>query len=151
VVADLEGAGRLVEARVRPGGDFDGWSGRDVLCHLAAYARLVGAILRAEAEDRVATEAELYGRELSAAERALSDLDDVNEALHREYAALTYEAALAFWWSMHAEALAQAARLSDARLSSPGPTHPPEWRRPRLADVVAALVQHYRGHMAGAA
>jgi hypothetical protein len=149
VIADLERAGRLVEERVRPGGDFDGWSGRDVLCHLAAYARLVGAILRAEAEGRAATEAELYGRELSDAERALSDLDEVNEALRREYAALTYEAALAFWRVMHAEALARAAGLTDARLASPGPAHPPAWRRPRLADVVAALVQHCEGHMAG--
>jgi hypothetical protein len=149
VVADLERAGRLVEKRVRPGGDFDGWSGRDVLCHLAAYARLVGAILRAEAETRVATEAELYGRELSQAERALSDLDEVNEALRREYTDLSYDEALAIWRAMHAEALAQAARLTDAQLAAPGPSAPPAWRRPQLADVVTALVRHYQAHMAG--
>ncbi len=42
-LADLEQAGHLVEQRVRPDGTFDGWDGRDVLCHLAVYARVVGA------------------------------------------------------------------------------------------------------------
>jgi len=151
ILANLERVGRLVEERAHPGGDFDGWSGRDVLCHLAAYARLVGAILRAEAEGRAATELELYGRELGDAERALSDLDDVNEAVRKEYAGLTYDEALAFWRAMHAEALAHAGRLSDAQLAAPGPDQPPHWRRPQLADVVGALVQHCEGHMTGAA
>jgi hypothetical protein len=151
VLADLERAGRLVEDRVHPGGDFDGWAGRDVLCHLAAFARLVGAILRAEAEGRAATEPELYGRELSDAERAVSDLDEVNEGVRREHAGLSYEEALAFWRVTHAEALAQAARLTDAQLATPGPAEPPLWRRPQLADVAAALVRHCEGHMAGAA
>jgi hypothetical protein len=151
VLADLARAGRLVEERAYPGGDFDGWSGRDVLCHLAAYARLVGAVLRAEAEGRAATEPELYGRELSDAERAISDLDDVNEALRREYAGLSYEEALALWRAMHAETLAQAGRLTDAQLAAPGPDQPPHWRRPQLADVVGALVQHCEGHVGGAA
>jgi hypothetical protein len=151
VLADLARAGRLVGERAHPGGDFDGWSGRDVLCHLAAYARLVGAVLRAAAEGRAATEPELYGRELSDAERAISDLDDVNEALRQEYAGLSYADALALWRAMHAEALTHAGRLTDAQLAAPGPDQPPQWRRPQLADVVGALVQHCEGHMGGAA
>src|SRR5438309_9466415 len=39
-LAYLEQAGHLVEQRVRPDGTFDGWDGRDVLCHLAVYARV---------------------------------------------------------------------------------------------------------------
>lgn len=70
-------------------------------------------------------------------------------AVDRPEAAL--RTALRGRFQVHAEALAQAARLTDARLASPGPIHPPAWRRPRLADVVAALVQHCEGHMAGAA
>ena len=147
VLKDVERAGRLVEDRVRPDGDFGGWSGRDVLCHLAAFARVVGAILRAEAEGRVATESELYGRELTDAERAIGDLDEVNEGVRREHAGLSYEDALAFWRAMHAEALLHAARLTDAQLAAPGPDHPPHWRRPRLADVAGALVRHCEGHM----
>ena len=54
-LASLGRAGRLVEKRVRPDGKFGGWDGRDVLCHLAGYARVIGAILRATAEDRSAT------------------------------------------------------------------------------------------------
>ena len=61
----------------------------------------------------------VYGRELTAAEQALTDLDAVNEALHHEYAALSYAEALAFWRTMHTEAVAQAARLSDAQLEAP--------------------------------
>jgi DinB superfamily len=151
VLDDLARAGRLVEARVHPGGDFDGWPGRDVLCHLAAYVRLVGAIMRAVTEGRAATEPELYGRELSDADRAIGNLDEVNEALRKEYAGLSYEEAVALWRAMHAEALAQCARLSDAQLAAPGPDQPAHWRRPQLADVVSALVHHYEGHMSGAA
>jgi hypothetical protein len=61
-----------VEQRVRPEGNFDGWNGRDVLCHLAVYTRVVGAILRTTAEDRVATSVELYGRELTPEELAMT-------------------------------------------------------------------------------
>ena len=80
-----------VERRVRPEGEYDGWSGKDVLTHLAAYARLIASLLRAEAEGRQATDAELYGRELTAHERALGGLDEVNEAIRRAYEALTYD------------------------------------------------------------
>lgn len=145
----LAQAGRLVEDRVRPDGFYDGWAGKDVLCHLAAYARLVGAVLGAEAEGRQATERELYGRELREDERALAGLDEVNEAIRREHAALGYDEALAFWRTMHATAIAQLARLSASALAAPGPASPPEWSRPRLADVVWALIHHYEGHMAG--
>ena len=150
VLDDLARAARLVEDRVHPGGDFGGWSGRDVLCHLAAYARLVGAILRAEGEGRAATEPELYGRELTDVERTIADLDEVNEAVRQEHAALTYEEALAFCRAMHADAAAHAARLTDAQLAAPGPDQPPGWRRPRLADVAAGLVRHSEGHLGGA-
>jgi len=146
----LERAGRLVERRVEPGRTYDGWGGRDVLCHLGAYARLVGAILAAEAEGRAATEPELYGRDLTDAERATVDLDEINEAVRRESAALSYDEALAFWREMHASALAQLSRLGHDRLLAPGPSHPPSWRRPRLADVVGALAEHYEGHMESA-
>src|SRR4030088_2298890 len=97
VMAGLERAGRLVEGGVRPGGTFDGWSGRDVLCHLGAYARLAGAILQAEAESRQPSTSELYGRELSNEELAIVGLDHVNEAIRREYEGLSYDQALAFW------------------------------------------------------
>ena len=146
-LAGLERAGQLVEQRVTPGGTFEGWDGRDVLCHLGAYARLVGAVLRGEAEGRRATSAELYGRELTGEELAIVGLDAVNEALRREYAALAYGEALAFWRAMHEQVVAQAARLTDDQLAAPGPSYPMNWSRPHLADVVTALITHYEGHM----
>ena len=149
-LANLTQAGELVEHRVRPEGNFDGWDGRDVLCHLAAYARVIGAILRATAEDRPATNVELYGRELTAAELAMADVDEINAATQRETAALSYAQALAFWRAMHAEALAQASRLTDAQFAAAGPAHPPNWSRPHLAEVVTALTDHYAGHMSTA-
>src|SRR5437879_6505577 len=97
----LEDARQLVESRVRPDGEYDGWTGKDVLTHLGAYARMVAAILRAEAEGRQATDAELYGRELTVEERALGGLDEVNEAIRREYEALPYDESLALWRTMH--------------------------------------------------
>jgi mycothiol maleylpyruvate isomerase-like protein len=147
-LADLDQAGRLVEQRVRADGTFDGWDGRDVLCHLAAYARLVGAILRSSAEHRLPVNTELYGRELTAEESNLTDLDAINAALRRSYEGLSYGEALAFWRGMHSQAVAQAARLTDEQLATPGPVAPPTWWRPHLADVVTALVQHYEEHMA---
>jgi hypothetical protein len=66
-----------------------------------------------------------------------------------EHAGLTYAESLAFWRATHAEALAQAARLTDAQLAAPGPDHPPRWHRPRLAEVATALVRHCEGHVAG--
>jgi hypothetical protein len=121
-----------------------------LLCHLGAYARLVGAILAAEAEGRSATARELYGRDLTDAERAMVDLDEINEALRGEGARLRYDEALAFWREMHASALAQIARLDDDQLVAPGPSFPPSWRRRHLAEVVDALVRHYEGHVAPA-
>jgi hypothetical protein len=120
-----------------------------VLCHLAAYARLVAAVLRGAADGRQATDRELYGRELTDAERALGGLDEVNEAIRREHATLSYGEGLALWRAMHAEARTQLARLTDAALAAPGPAYPPAWSRPHLAAVVLALVHHYEGHMAG--
>src|SRR5438046_1954506 len=90
----LEDARQLVARRARPDGEYDGWSGKDILTHLAAYARLIAAILRAEAESRPATDAALYGRELTAEERALGGVDEVNEAIRREFASLPYGEAL---------------------------------------------------------
>jgi hypothetical protein len=136
-----------VEQRVRPEGNFDGWNGRDVLCHLAVYTRVVGAILRATAEDRVATSVELYGRELTPEELAMTELDEINAATQRDTAHLSYAGALAFWRAMHGEALVQLARLSDTQLDAPGPTAPPTWHRPHLAEVVTALTDHYAAHM----
>jgi hypothetical protein len=147
-LASLRRAGDLVEQRVRPAGNFDGWGGRDVLCHLATYTRLVGAILRATAEDRSATNLELYGRELTEQELAMTDLDEINAAAQRETAALSYAEALVFWRAIHAEALTQLARLTDAQLAAPGPASPPGWTRPHLADVVTALTDHHVSHMA---
>jgi hypothetical protein len=146
-LASLSRAGQLVERCVRPDGNFDGWDGRDVLCHLAGYARVVGAILRATAEARAPTNVELYGRELTAQELAMTDLDEINAAAQRETAQLSYAQALALWREMHAEALAQAARLTNAQLAAPGPVSPPNWWRPHLAEVASALTDHYAGHM----
>jgi hypothetical protein len=150
-VASLEQAGQLVEQRVRPDGTFDGWSGRDVLCHLAAYTRLVAAVLRSTAEQRPPTSAELYGRELTDEEHALTDLDAINAAVLRAHAGLSYAEALVLWRTMHAQAVGQAARLTDAQLAAPGPLVPAHWSRPHLAEVVTALVDHYQAHMAPAA
>jgi hypothetical protein len=147
-LTQLEDARQLVERRVRPDGEYDGWSGKDVLTHLGAYARLIAAMLRAEAERRQATDAELYGRELTAAERALGGLDEVNEAIRREYETLSYDEAVALWRTMHAEVIAQFGRLTNAQLAAPGPTYPAHWSRPELVDVVGALIHHYHGHMA---
>ena len=137
-----------MEERVSPDGTFEGWSGREVLCHLAAYAKVLGAALQGVAEGRPLTSSELYGRELTDAELALSDLDEINAAVQSHYAGLTYDEALAFWRATHAQVVAQAARLTDSQLAAPGPPHPPTWSRPHLADVVRALVAHYEAHMA---
>jgi hypothetical protein len=146
-LASLGQAGRLVEQRIRPDGTFDGWDGRDVLCHLAGYGRVVGAILRATAENRVPANAELFGRELTDQELAMTDLDEINAAAQQETAALSYPEALALWRTIHADALNQLARLTDEQLAAPGPTYPPHWWRPHLAEVVTALTDHYAAHM----
>jgi hypothetical protein len=137
-----------VEQRVNPEGNFDGWNGRDVLCHLAVYARVVGAILRATAEDRSATTVELYGRELTAEEQQMTDLDEINAAAQRDTAHLSYAEAQAFWRTTHAEAEKQLARLSNEQLDAPGPSEPANWHRPHLHEVISALAEHYAAHMA---
>jgi hypothetical protein len=147
ILTDLDQAGQLVERRVQPDGSFDGWNGRDVLCHLAAYTRVVAAILRSTAEHRLPTSAELYGRELTDQEQALTNLDAINAAVLRAYDGLSYAEALTFWRSMHAQAVSQAARLSAEQLAAPGPSEPRAWSRPHLAEVVTALVEHYAAHM----
>lgn len=144
----LERARQMVEDCVSPAGSFGGWSGREVLCHLAAYAKVIGAALRGVAEGRPPTNVELYGRELTDAELALSDLDEINAAVQSHYAGLTYDEALAFWRATHTDVVAQAARLTNAQLAAPGPPHPANWSRPHLADVVTALVAHYEAHLA---
>ena len=146
-LASLRRARRLVEQRVRPQGNFDGWNGRDVLCHLAVYTRVVAAILRATVENRSATTQELYGRELTPEELAMTDLDEINAAAQRDTAHLSYAEALNFWRAMHAEAMTQLARLSDAQLAAAGPSSPANWSRPHLSDVVTALTDHYAAHM----
>jgi len=146
-LASLRRARRLVEQRIRPEDNFDGWNGRDVLCHLAVYTRVVAAILRATAENRSATTQELYGRELTPEESAMTDLDEINAAAQRDTAHLSYAEALAFWRAVHAEAMTQLARLSDAQLDAPGPTTPPNWHRPHLKEVVTALTHHYAANM----
>ncbi len=138
----------MVEQNIWPEGNFEGWTGRDVLCHLAVYARVVGAILRATAEDRSPTGVELYGRELTPQESAMTDLDEINAAALRDTAHLSYAEALAFWRARHAEAEKQLARLSDAQLAEPGPSVPPNWHKPHLYEVVTALTEHYEAHMA---
>lgn len=148
-LTDVERAGRLLEQRVSMDGSFDGWGGRDVLCHLGAYARLVGAVLQGRAEGRPPTMTELYGRELTDEESAMVELDEVNEAIRREYEALSYDEALAFWRAMHQQVLAQAARLTDDQLAETGPSYPLNWQRPHLVEVIEALVSHYDGHMGG--
>jgi Mycothiol maleylpyruvate isomerase N-terminal domain len=147
VMAGLERAGRLVENRVSPSGTFGGWAGRDVLCHLASYTRIVGAVFLGQAEGRLPTMTELYGRELSDQELAIVGLDEINEAVRREYEALSYEEALAFWRTMHERAIAQAARLTDEQLAAPGPSYPPNWWHEHLSEVVTTLIRHYEGHM----
>jgi hypothetical protein len=92
---------------------------------------------------------ELYGRELTDKESAIVDLDGVNEAIRREYEALSYNDAPAFWWAMHQQVLAQAARLPDKQLAEPGPSYPPNWQRPHLVEVIEALFAHYESHMGG--
>jgi hypothetical protein len=147
VIAGLVQAGQLVEHRLRPDGMFDGWGGRDVLCHLGAYARLVGAVLQGEAERRRPSMTELYGRELSNEELATVGLDAVNEAIRREHEGLSYDQAVALWRAKHDHVFTQAARLTDDPLAAPGPVYPPNWSRQHLADVVTALIRHYEGHM----
>jgi hypothetical protein len=146
-LTQLENARQLVERHVRPDGEYEGWTGRDVLIHLGAYARLIAAILRAEAEGRKATDAELYGRELTDEERALVGLDEVNEAVRRQYDALSYDEAWTLWRTMQASVASQLARLTDQQLTAPGPVHPTTWSRPRLVGVVEALINHYQGHL----
>jgi hypothetical protein len=46
----LTDARHLVETRVRPDEKRDGWVGKDLPGHLAAYVRIIAAILRTEAD-----------------------------------------------------------------------------------------------------
>ena len=138
---------QLVETRVRATGEYEGWTGRDVLTHLGAYARVIAAILRAEADHRTATDVELYGRELTPEEGSLVGLDDVNEEIRREYDSLSFDEARSLWRTTHADVVSQLARLTTTQLTAPGPAYPAQWTRPQLADVVEALISHYRGHL----
>jgi hypothetical protein len=147
--AELRRAGEHVELLVNGDGTYGGWSGHDLLVHLGAYARVVGALLRAAADDREPTNPELYGRELSEAELAITDLDDINHAVIREHAHLSYAEALGFWRSMHQQAAAQLERLTDEQLTRPSPAYPPHWWRPHLAELVTTLSAHYDAHMTG--
>ena len=144
----MAAASLLVEQRIRPDGRYEGWDGRELLCHLAAYARVIGAALRGVAEGRAPTGAELYGRDLTPEERRVADLDEVNAAVQREYAGLSYDEALAFWRDMHAHVVSALERLSDDQLNAPGPAVPENWTKPHLVDIVTALVNHYHAHMA---
>jgi hypothetical protein len=147
VLSGLEQARLLVERQVGPDGSFAGWDGREVLCHLAAYAQVVGAALQGAADGRRPSNAELYGRELTDAELAIASLDEVNEAVQRQYARLSYYEALAFWRAMHQQVVAQITRLSDDQLQAPGPAHPEHWSRAHLAEIAWALIAHSHGHM----
>jgi hypothetical protein len=151
VLADLRGAGELVEERVAPEETFGGWSGHDVLVHLAAYTRVVCAIVRGVAEGRDPTEAELFGRELTEAERAMSDLDAVNQAVVDEFAHLSHGEALAMWRDVVSELQAQAGRLSEEQLAAPVPETAPNWQADHLYELVARVGRHYHAHMLGQA
>jgi len=148
-IALLEAGSHLVNRQVHAeNATYGGWTGREVLIHLAVYARLVGAILHALADGREPTPVELFGRQLTEAELRLS-LDDQNAAVQREYAALDWQQALDFWRAAHAHVATQLARLTDAQLAAPGPVYPPDWARPHLSDIVVALCDHYGAHMTG--
>jgi hypothetical protein len=121
------------------------------LCLLSPSLALLGSAPPPPPEQRPPTSAELYGRELTDEEHALTDLDAINAAVLRAHAGLSYAEALVLWRTMHAQAVGQAARLTDAQLAAPGPLVPAHWSRPHLAEVVTALVDHYQAHMAPAA
>ncbi len=149
IEATLRQAGDRVEQEVTPNGVYGGWSGHDVLIHLGGYTRLVGALLRGVAEEREASESELYGRELTPAERAMTDLNAINQAVIDEYAHLTYEEARALWQGLHRQAMAELGRLSDDQLALQTPEHAARWQRPHLSDVVTSLCAHYDAHLSG--
>jgi hypothetical protein len=148
-VAGLRRVGQLVEQQVTPEGTYGGWSGHDVLVHLGAVTRLVGAFLRGAAEHRQPTPTELFSRELTPAEQAMTDLHQINQAVVDEFAHLSFDAARDQWrWLLH-DALAQAARLSEEQWAAPGPDYAPQWRRPHLSEVVTRLAAHYDAHLTG--
>jgi len=148
-LALLEPAFHLVDNRTHAHAAYAGWTGREVLIHLAVYARLVGALLQAAADGRQPTPVELFGRELSDEELQFG-LDDQNAAAQRQYAAFDWQQALDFWRASHSHVSSQLARLTDAQLAAPGPTYPPNWARAHLSDVVVALCDHYLAHMRNA-
>ncbi len=149
LLVELRRAGDLVEQRVVPDGSYGGWSGHDVLVHLAAYTRLVAAMLRGAAEQRRPSGAELFGRELTPAEQAMKDLNQINHAVIDEYANLSYDEVHELWRTLFHDLLTQAARLSDEQLAAPGPDYAPQWWRPHLSELVAKLTAHYDAHMSG--
>ena len=63
--------------------------------------------------------------ELTEPERAVTDLNAINDAVQRQYFALSSNAALAFWRAMHIQASDEVARLTDGRLAAPGTSAPP--------------------------
>lgn len=149
VLAALRRVGDMVEQGVTPEGTYGGWSGHDVLVHLGAYTRLVGAMLRGAAEHRQPTDTELFGRKLTESERAMTDLDAINHAVIGEHAHLSYAEVHELWRTLHNRALDAAARLSDEQLAAPGPDYAPRWWRPHLSEVVTKLTVHYDAHMSG--
>jgi hypothetical protein len=114
-----------------------------VLCHLAPFARLVGAVLAASDKPQRATEVALYGRDLTEAERRMTDLDEINQAFQDEYAHLSFDEAVEFRRDQLATVVLEVERLCDEQLAEKT-TYTPSWERPHLYLVIDTFLARCR-------
>jgi hypothetical protein len=147
LLSELSDAGELFAGGVHPGGDYAGWRGKEVLCHLAPAARIVAAVLAAKAEQRGPTDTELYRRNLTDAEWRMTSLDEINQAVQDGHAHLTYDEASQFWRRELANVVLELRRVSEEHLEAEV-TYPPGWERPHLYQVVDTFLAHCTSHVA---
>jgi hypothetical protein len=146
LISELIDVHNVFVRTVHPEGEYAGWKGRDVLCHLAPFARLASAILRANADQRLPSERELYGRRLTQAERRMTDLDEINQAFQARYLHYNWNDAVTLWEAQNRRLVVQIERLSDEQLEAEN-VYPPAWARPHLYEVVDAYIAHCRSHV----
>lgn len=124
----------LPESRLLAAG-ADGWSVKDHLAHIAAWERVLNALLHG------APEHEAFGVE--AAWLATLDTDGVNAILHERSTSLTPSEVLAEFHAAHAALLTLLDELPEADLHAPLADDDP---RPRMQKIAGDTYLHYDEH-----
>ena len=101
-----------------------GWSGKDLLAHVAYFERWTAAHLQAATEGRDPTSMELYGQDLapdgSPDDPGGWDLDRENAAIHARYRDVPLAEVLAFADHAHDALVAALEAAPEADLARPG-------------------------------